>query len=262
MKKTQIYYPRTYRHFQSERRRQWLFFLIFVVPCLLILLIFYPEITRVLSAYVIKALSFIMPHEDLNVEYSIYLPIFGGIHYVAALPTTAPTLKFTLLNTAVVLILMWIALTRKHRAKPFFIYIAMNLLFLLLSCIFFIAAPSYFPYSATDYSELYIKLQLGIWLSFIVIAGVVIGFLTVSKMRWRICAFFGIILYSFVFGCVRYLTFLLILYKASILYMATLFFTLGPFFDFLYLVYLYAIFAKHVTTSTNNQEGRALWKWL
>jgi hypothetical protein len=261
MKKAQIYYPRTFRHFESEGKRQWFFFLFFVIPTLILFLAIYPELTRILSANVIKALSFVMPHEDLVVESSLYLPIFGGIHYVAALPTNKPSLLFSFINAGIVLLLLWIFLSNKYRRQPVSVYIAMNLLVLLISCIFFIVAPNDFPYTATDYSELYIKLQLGIWLSFIIILGIVIGFLIACNLRWRIFAFFGIMLYSLVFGCARYLTFLLILHKASILYLPTLFFTLGPFFDFLYLVYLYATYAKHIATATSN-EGRALWKWL
>jgi len=65
--------------------------------------------------------------------------------------------------------------------------------------------------------------------------------------------------YSLVFGTLRYAVFLFVLTKASLLYMAVLFFVLGPLVDFVYIVGIYGV---HVTRLAKKMRGDyASWKW-
>ena len=262
MKKDRIFFPRTYRHFQVDSRQQALFVVLCIIPVLLLLLFFYPNLTEAISGWVIQLLRTGMPDVALFVGQSDFIPLFGSVHYVAGLPTVYPSFNFSMINLAAALILLWVCFSSKRRGKPLSIYFAMNLLIHLIACIYFAIVPTDFPYTATTYSDLYMKLQVAIWLSFIVIAGLATGLLMTQSVWLRLAAFFSILLYSLVFGFVRYLTFLYIIYAGSILYFPSLFLTLGPFFDFLYLVFLYSVFADIVIKQTSTNEGRSAWQWF
>ena len=244
MNKTQIYYPRTFRRFKADYKNQWLFVLLCVAPCLLLFLFFYSPLSRLLCQGVQWCLRGVFGDQALSIGYGEYLP------------------AFCLVNLAVTLALLALCFTRRNRGKPLAIYLAIALLIHLISCIYFLLAADFFPYTATQYSELYMKQQVGIWLSFLAIAGFITGFMNNGTLLSRCVTFFGIMVYSFVFGSVRYLVFLFIVSKASSLYMPSMFFTLGPFFDFLYLVYFYGVFVRHVITRVNTGERRSVWEWF
>ena len=260
--KDRMYYPRTYRRFGSDSKRQILFAVFCMLPVLLLLLFFYPDLTRALSTWVIRLLQPVMPGANLYIQSGELIPLFGSVHYVAGLPTKYPDFNFSIINLGVTFALLWVCFTSKRKGKPLSIYFAMNLLIHLISCIYFAIVPMDFPYTATIHSELYLMVQVGVWITITVISGLVTGFLMVQGVGIRIAAFFCIVAYSLVFGCVRYLAFLYIVYTGSILYMPSLYFTLGPFYDFLYLVFLYSAFADIVINKTNTHKGRASWQWL
>jgi hypothetical protein len=73
--------------------------------------------------------------------------------------------------------------------------------------------------------------------------------------------YFSDMAYSFIFGFVRYAVYLVLLVKASTLYMAVLFFTFGPFFDFLYLVCIYSMYMNALTKRFDNRKRGAEWQW-
>ncbi len=261
MNKTQIYYPRTFRRFKADYKNQWLFVLLCVAPCLLLFLFFYSPLSRLLCQGVQWCLRGVFGDQAISIGYGEYLPVLGGVYYLAV-PNQLPGPAFCLVNLAVTLALLALCFTRRNRGKPLAIYLAIALLIHLISCIYFLLAADFFPYTATQYSELYMKQQVGIWLSFLAIAGFITGFMNNGTLLSRCVTFFGIMVYSFVFGSVRYLVFLFIVSKASSLYMPSMFFTLGPFFDFLYLVYFYGVFVRHVITRVNTGERRSVWEWF
>ena len=261
MQKNQIYYPRTYRRFQSDYKNQLLFLLICVLPSLILLLCFFPQLTNLLSRATQGCLSIVMPAEGLGIQYGEYIPFIGGVYFVS-LPSNTPSFSLCMINLLVSFGLLWFCFTSKRKGKPLSIYFSIMLLIHVVSCIYFALASQYFPYTITQYSELYIKQQVGIWLSFVVIAGFVTGFMNNGTLLARCLTFFGIMGYSLVFGSVRYLALLYLLSAASSLYMPVVFFALGPFFDFLYLVFFYGLFVEHVIRRVNTGERRAVWKWF
>jgi hypothetical protein len=74
-----------------------------------------------------------------------------------------------------------------------------GLLIHLVSCIFFLVMPEYFPYTITRYSELYMKQQVGIWLSFLVLAGLVSGWISRSGIS-KFYMYFSVMAYSLYSG--------------------------------------------------------------
>jgi hypothetical protein len=67
------------------------------------------------------------------------------------------------------------------------------------------------------------------------------------------------LVYSIIFGTLRYIIFLFILSKFSIIYMALLFFCFGPLIDFVYIVGIYSYYgSRH---AINLRKNRTVWKW-
>ena len=71
---------------------------------------------------------------------------------------------------------------------------------------------------------------------------------------------FGVVS-AYTFGIIRYILFLYILQRFSVLYMALMFFVFGPFFDFLYLVGIYSIFMNKMIELYESQAGKDEWLW-
>lgn len=262
--KAHIYFSRQYRRLKPDSKERFIFLLGFVLPCVITFLLFYTELTYMLAVWVKDALAVTIPASSLGISYGEFLPIFGGIYYVS-LPTTLPTLQEIMINLSATLILLLICLfpSRKSKGgKPLSIFFAIVLLIHLIAVIFFMFAKDFYPYTATDYSELYIKQQMGIWLSFLVLSGIITGILGYGSVLSRLIAFVGTMAYSFIFGWVRCLASMFVITKLSSLYMATLFFSLGPLFDFLYLVCFYSIFINAQINRFDQGEGRMKWHWL
>ena len=262
--KTQIYFARTYRHLKPDNKERWFYLLGCILPCLVLLLSFYTKISYALAVWVKRAFTAFIPESSLGIAFGEFLPFFGGVYYVE-IPIVMPSIQEAAINIAVTLVLLYICFHHVRISKggtPISIFFCMILLTHLIASIFFMFAKDFFPYSATDFSGLYIKQQVSIWLSLLVLTGLFTGVLGYGSVVGRLITFFGIMVYSFVFGCVRYLAFMYIISTESILYMATLFFTLGPLFDFLYLVSFYGLYINSQIKRFNQGEGRLNWHWL
>lgn len=262
--KTQIYFARTYRHLKPNSKERLLFLLVCVLLCIIFFLFLYTKVSYMLAVWVKQALSVLIPESSLGIAYGEFLPFFGGVYYVR-IPNTMPSFQEVVINLAVTLFLLFICFLPSRKSKggtPLSIYFAIILLTHLVAIIFFIFAKDFYPYSATQYSELYIKQQVGIWLSFLALSGLITGILGYGNIAGRLISFLGTMAYSFIFGCMRCLTSMFIISTVSSLYMATLFFSLGPLFDFLYLVCFYSIYINAQINRFDQGEGRSKWHWL
>lgn len=261
--KTQIFFSRTYRYFEVNKKEQLIYVLALIVPSVVLFLLFYSEISRVLAIWVSNALAAGMPEESVGVLYTNFLPIFGGVYHVE-IPNSVPSNNEIWINLAVTMFLLVVTALlnkRKKRRTPLSIYFIIVLLIHLIACIYFLFAKDFFPYTATQYSELYIKQQVVIWLSFILLSGFVLGVIGYGEVRDKILFFLGVMLYSFVFGAARYLAFSYIISSTSSIYMATMFFSLGPLYDFLYFVFFYAVYINRKIKYFDYGEGRSRWQW-
>jgi len=263
-KKTQIYYSRSYRHLEPNSREQLVFLLMCVLPCLILFCTYYSELSFQLAVLVKMEISNFIQESFLGIGYGDFLPVFGGVYFID-IPSKTPSFHEVVINLAATLLLLsmcFFSTKIRKGGTPLSIYFAITLLIHLIACIYFMFAKEFYPYSATQYSELYMKQQVSIWLAFIVLAGLIIGVFGYASLTGKIAAFLGIMVYSFIFGCIRYLVFMLIISTVSIIYMATLFFTLGPLFDFIYLVCFYGIYINSQIKRFDRGEGRLKWHWL
>ena len=78
---------------------------------------------------------------------------------------------------------------------------------------------------------------------------------------YKLLTLLAIMLYSIVFGTVRYVIFIWLLYRFSVIYMAFFYFMIGPMFDFLYLVMIYAVFVNRMIGVYDSRKGEEVWKW-
>ena len=119
----------------------------------------------------------------------------------------------------------------------------------------------YFPYTLTVYSKLYMLQEIGIWVMFFVMTVMVTGIIGDRGVIYKLLTLLAIMLYSIVFGTVRYVIFIWLLYRFSVIYMAFFYFMIGPMFDFLYLVMIYAVFVNRMIGVYDSRKGKEVWKW-
>ena len=252
--KSVILSHRSYRKISASVRPFVLQFFFIALPLSLAVVFLYPEITKAvcLIARTILSPSF---HPD-SLSIVSYPYIIGHAYYIT-LPGRFPSIFFSLIN-AIVSLLLLVLLPKIEHFKPLVIFCIVVSFIMFLSSVFFIFLPDQFPYQASDYSDLYIKQQISIWFFVPVIMGLAVLPLPAS-LPSKIITMLAAFAYSLLFGTVRYVVFLFIIGKISILYMAILFFVLGPLVDFIYIVGIYCVYAARLAKKI--QGNFTLWKW-
>lgn len=258
--KDQMYYPRTYRHLTANNRQSILFLLFLVLPALVAMLFLYDDLTRMMAAMATAVLVKAAPFSLISTITREFIPGLGEVSLIK-LPTFYPTQESVAVSILILLLLLWFLASGRRLGKPVSIYLMIMTFFHMASCIYFFFASANFPYTATEYSELYVLQQVGIWFSMLVLAGLITGFLGSKGILKRIVTFAGVMAYSIIFGMIRYVLFLFIIHEFSILYMGVLFFALGPFFDFMYLILIYGLYADSMIRLYDTDTGRGEWSW-
>jgi hypothetical protein len=128
----------------------------------------------------------------------------------------------------------------------------------LSSAVFFTISPSEFPYTLTQFSELYIKTQINMWLFLPFVLGTAL-LLMPDPFLPKPALVLLTLIYSIVFGFLRYILFLFIVSRFSVIYIPILFFATGPLIDFVYLVGIYSYYNSRV--ANNLRKNRMVWKW-
>lgn len=257
--KSNIFYARTYRHLKINYKSMIIYYFLYAIPVIIVYLFSYSRITYAISKWTLNILYAFISRREIDILSGKFLPYFGDVYYLK-LPSNMPSFTLIIINLVITFFLVILCLHMKDSAKPIAVYLISALLIHLSSCIFFLVAHNYFPYTLVNYSELYMKQQVGIWLSFIVIAVLTSGSISHSGIS-KYIMLFSVIAYSFIFGCLRYVIFLVILMKATLLYMPILFFSFGPFFDFLYLVCIYSIHINRLTIKFDDKKRGEEWYW-
>lgn len=257
--KQKIYYARTYRHLTIEKKKTILYFALWVVPVFFVVILNLSFILDVVTEIGVQILSSALATTSIYIVKE-KVPILGVISYVD-MPTTYPDFSFVFINFLVSLFFFILSSTGRRKGKPIAIYFSLCFVVHMVNSLYFIFAPETFPYTMLDYSELYVKQQIGIWIVSIILAGLVTGFLGGRAYIYKIFIFTCIVLYSLIFGSVRYLLFLYVLYQYSVLYMAIMFFVFGPLFDFMYMVAIYSMLVNRMIKTYDEKRGRGDWKW-
>lgn len=254
MKRT-ILYHRAHRRLPGAVAAFVLQFLVAAVPISGIAVFFYPEITQSicnLAAYVLQ------PYfpDDISILSTEYIDVIGKIAYLE-IPTTYPTF-LTIVVNVVASVLLLVVLSRIKRLKPVVLGAMLILSIHFVAALFFVFWPQNFPYSLGEYSRLYMVQQVSIWIFVPLFMGFALLPLPSSLLQKGGMMVFtsG---YAILFGTVRYIVFLYFMAKASVLYMAIIYFTLGPLIDFVYMV---SVYSMHAARLANKLKGDyAVWKW-
>ncbi len=258
-KKT-IYYSRTYRRIHTNFLHAFVYIFLLVLPALILLITHLEEITLAMSRLTVKVLQGAMPWGNFAVKESGFVPF--GLTYCVELDGRFPTPNELLINLIVVTVIIGILVTSGLRGRPITVYLLFSFMVHIISCVYFIFIDDYFVYTATDFSDIFIKQQVSIWILFVVMMGIITAFVGTAGVFYKIAAFFAVMIYSTVFGVIRYIVFMFILSYFSILYMADMYFVTGPIFDFLYLVSIYSIYSDRIQKRLDSPEGEDEWAWL
>lgn len=258
-RKKTIYYARTYRRIHIDRIKSTIFASLLIIPSFILCIFMIDDMTEVLTGIGSWILSQVIPAEVIQVATTEYA-VLNSMNYIE-LPMTYPTVSMICWNLAICFFLLMSMLLFQKTGRPVAIFSMFGMMIHTVSCMYFLFAATEFPYSIGVYSDLYIKQQIGIWLTFIVLGGFVITFMGERGYLFKLLTFIEIMVYSIVFGSVRYILFLYILYRYSVLYMALLFFVVGPLFDFSYFVALYALFVNKIVKDYEYGEKKGVWRW-
>ena len=258
--KSTIWYSRTYRKLHIDYLNAFLFILFLMIPCLVALVLCIEPITRGMASLAQGVLSEALPGKEFLVESSEYIP-FGTIH-VLAFDCSLPSAMEIAINIAVVVGLVAILTVSKYRGRPVIIYLNFSFMIHIISCIFFSFVRTTTIYSGKEFTEIITKQQISVWMLFIVLMGVVLAFFGNRGLGDKILAFVAVLLYSGIIGVLRYIVFIFILANFSALYMADMYFVIGPIFDFLYLVGVYAIYSSRMQKVFDSPAGEGEWRWL
>ena len=105
------------------------------------------------------------------------------------------------------------------------------------------------------------KQQIGLWLFFFIVVGLVTALAGNGYFFYNVTFLVGIMLYSFIYGVLRYVTYLYIVSQFSTIYMAILFFVFGPLFDFLYIIYFYGLYVNRIIIFNDSKKREDVWQW-
>lgn len=256
--KSIIFYSRTYRHLKRDKVGTVLFAVFFVLPIFALMLFYYDDLSLLMARFATWFMGVAAPGVEVALESDSYIPLFGPVYYIT-LPTVFPKMSFIFTNILITTALLIFFSAWPRKGQPISIYLAIVFIIHIMSCLFFTLSANAFSYTAVEYSGMYVKQQVGIWITFLVLIGLCMGLLGRGHLVRRVLTVAAVLLYSFVFGTIRYALFMWIISEFSVLYIPLMFFILGPFFDFLYFVLIYSISVNG--TIKDKGEENEKWVW-
>ncbi len=255
MPKSIIYYHRAYRKITGSG---WIFLLELItitLPLSLAILLFYPVITKQMSLITQVILSSYYPTNTIKIIEKSFL--LGNVSIVS-IAGGYPKALTSLINFIVSMGLI-ILLPRVKKAKNIAIFVVFLAVVNLVSALYFTLSPFEFPYTGTEFSEHYVKSEISMWLFIPFILSIAFLPLPASFLPKMVLIVLTLI-YSVVFGTLRYAIFLFIISKFSVIYMALLFFAFGPLSDFVYIVSIYCFYTSKLAYKLKGSEST--WKWV
>lgn len=252
--KDKIYYSRTYRKLPQISRLHAFIMLLFVLVLDVLVFVFRRKLTFWVSYTAWYLARFFEAGPGLAQVK------FMGTH-IFAVDTMAvyPGPEFAFANLFVSIIALALLGRVQRLGAPLAYWMFYAFIVHLVSSLFFIFFPQYFPYSILEITGLYMEVELVTWL---LIPPIVLGsvFLYPVSMLGKALLILATLGYSFIFGAVRLAVFLFVLHYGSVIFMAILFFVFGSLVDFIYIVGFYSVY---ITRAANSLAGRRdVWKWL
>lgn len=253
-----IFVSRDYRYLKRPTLFSVVLGLLLVAVIVFVYMFNYSDLTYALCKWAGKIVEEIAG-TSTNIASTFFVPDRGEMYYLA-LDSTLPSYTLLIVTGIICLLLAVLAVQSAKNTLPVGIYVCMGAYLALISVMFFLFCPDAFPYTLSEYSELYMKQQLVLWIFVPIVAAFAI-FMVNRKTLVTVFTLVVIAAVSFVFGCVRYPIYLIVLHTGSSLFMAPLFFTLGVLFDFLQMVAIYIVYIRYMSTYLDEFEHRKEWQW-
>lgn len=255
--KNKIFYHRAYKKFKGgSLSGSWTFFLLWLIFDLIILAGCYPILDRFVfvSAKILQWLS--CPVQvNLGPAYIFFLE---HLPYLV-LPVRFPGPALALFNFIICIAIVFCLPRFRQIPSPIMVWTAFVAVINAISSAYFIVCPHLFPYDVGQFSMLYQGTELGIWFMIPMVMGAALAPLPAPFIE-KAGVVASTLAYSVIFGIVRNVVFLFLLYKVSVLYMAVMFFSFGPLFDFVYIVGFYSYYGKVIALRLKRDEDA--WQWL
>ena len=230
--------------------------LLLALPFVLLIILFYPQLTLAISRLAYKILSIAVPLEHLGIaEVPSYIsPLYGLV-----IPDRFPSVGFSLAVMGLSVLVTVLAWGGRQLAKPLGSWAVFICLINFISAAFFVIMPEKFPYTGSMFSGLYLQTMLTVWMLIPVVLA-----LSLLPMPGRRPGKFLLItvsmVYSILFGTVRFAFFMLVLYRYSLLFMPAMIFAVGPLLDFIFVVGFYSYYVSRVSLKIQGSEKT--WYWL
>lgn len=174
-----------------------------------------------------------------------------------------PTAQESLIYFIVSLLLLLFLISRLNPLSKFISAWLMYITFVyLVSSLYFLFFLDKFPYTEKEFAKLYTLQQTGTFIFIPIILGLSLSIFTFSWLNPLLNTFTVAItlLYSSVFGGVRYIIFTYILKELSYIHMPAMFFLFGPLLDFIYIVSFYSL-CVYVTLSLYHKRWWEMYRW-
>lgn len=221
-----IDYTRTYRRIEADKKKCILYIVILILLGFLLMWTQIDDLTRMICKICAGVLKKYEPHMYVGIRSETY-PLFGKISYLSA-GTVYPGIQISLINTGISLAAIILLAGLPWKGRPLAIYLILCSAIHLINSLWFVFGEKYFPYTLTVYSNLYMLQEIGIWVMFFVMTVMVTGIIGDRGVIYKLLTLLAVMLYSIVFGTVRYVIFIWLLYRFSVIYMAFFYFIIGP----------------------------------
>lgn len=254
--KDHAYLHRAYKRMHRLPRSHVLLMSLFVLLAEVLLLFFQrPLVDRYIALVARLAAACDVPTSVLR--YPFLPPLIADFPVLESV-FVFPDTRQALLNFLIGALLIGIVPHLRRVWKPLRIYVVYLALLNSASAAFFLFWPERFPYNIAEFSQLYMGTQLGIWFMLPLVMGLVLLPVPAAAGE-KMLVVVATGLWAIAFGVLRYASFLYIFASGSVIYMAAMFFALGPFLDFVYMVAFYSIYLNLVAMRTHD-AGR-MWRW-
>jgi hypothetical protein len=252
-KKT-IYSHRAYRRlFFQGNNANILRFIALCVPFVVLVILFASEFTRLMSEAAKDIFMYLTGTYVIISEKPTAL--FGKMYlvdFMGRYPTPAFSAVFCVLTFGGI----WLLAKLKQVPRSVTLYASFVLLITFISSVIFLFFPNKFPYNIMRFSGFYIATEIGIWLIIPFVMAASLSLLP-SNIFEQYLVIAAILVYSLIFGFVRYILFLYVIHKFSYIFMATMFIAFDPPLDTVYIVGIYSLYACVV--SKRMQGNQLVW---
>lgn len=247
---------RAYHYMKSCLLKRLLFVAITFVPFLFMLFLGNGIVSQWITEW-----AGTMMYDAFGIESSMqemaFIPFFK-LRYLS-ITGCMPSHKHIIIAGIISIIILLVVYFMGKGCGPFTFFMVLTVIILLFSTIFFYFWGDKFPYLLTDFSRIYMTQQLVSWLAVGFILSLVSALYSKATVL-AIVTYYGTLAYCFVIGSLRYLFYLVFLHYASNLYMVPLFFTLGVFWDFLFVVCVFSIFSRKLS-SKYKKRSDTVWQY-